>query len=267
MADILFTVENHIARLTMNRPDSLNAFSGEMIRLWIEALEEVRDNDDIYVLLLSGNGRAFNAGGDVKVMAEGKGAFQCDEDIISTALARKNSLWTWIQRIPLLMQEIDKPTVAKIHGPAMGAGLDMALMCDIRIASDTAKMGESYLNAGLVPGDGGAYFLPRIVGTDKALDMFWNARVVTGREAKEMGLVTFSVPPEELDQFTEDYVAQLAARPQQAVRFTKRAVMQSEKVDLRTSLDMISSAMGIVMELDEHRVCVEKILERMGKKK
>lgn len=266
MSDLLFTVENHIARITLNRPDALNAFSGEMIRLWIQALEQVRDDDDIYAVLLSGNGRAFCAGGDVKTMAAGKGFFACEEDISSTALARKNSLWKMIQRVPLLLEEIDKPVVAKIHGAAMGAGLDMALMCDIRIAGKSAKVGESYLNVGIVPGDGGAYFLPRLVGTDRALDMFWTARTFNGEEAKEAGIVTFCVSDEELDAFTEEYMAKLVSRPQQAMRFTKRAVKQSADLSLRASLDMISSAMGIVTELEDFQNSVENLRAKMSKK-
>ena len=160
MADLIYEVHNHLARITLNRPKQLNCFSEEMIRLWTEALEDVRDNDDVYALLLSGNGKAFCAGGDVKAMAAGDGFFESHEDISSTALARKNSLWKGIQRIPLLLEEIDKPVVAKIHGAAVGAGLDMALMCDVRIAGESASMSESYFNAGIVPGDGGAYPAP-----------------------------------------------------------------------------------------------------------
>lgn len=181
MSDFLYEVDGHLARLTMNRPEHLNCFSEEMIHLWTAALEDIRDRDDIYAVLLSGNGKAFCAGGDVKAMAAGDGFFESHDDITSTALARKNSLWKGIQRIPLILEEIDRPVVAKIHGPAVGAGLDMALMCDVRIAAESASMSESYFNAGIVPGDGGAYFLPRLVGRDRALDMFWTARTVRGR--------------------------------------------------------------------------------------
>lgn len=266
MPDLLFSVKDHIAYITLNRPEALNAFSGEMIDLWIRALEQVRDDDGIHALLLSGNGRAFCAGGDVKTMAAGKGFFACDEDISSTALARKNSLWKHIQRVPLLLEEIDKPVVAKLHGAAMGAGLDMALMCDIRIASHSAKLGESYLNVGIVPGDGGTYFLPRIVGADKALDMFWTARTFTGPEAEQAGLVTYCVADDALDEFTQRYMERLAAGPQQTMRMTKRAVRQGANLPLRTALDMISSSMGIVTELDDFRTRVERLREKLGGK-
>lgn len=262
MADLLFEVNNGIATITLNRPESFNAFSEEMIQLWISSLEEVRDNDSIRVLLVKGNGKSFCAGGDVKAMVAGKGFFESQEDITSTALARKHSLWKKVQRVPLLLEEIDKPVVCQMHGYAMGAGLDMALMCDIRIAASSAKVSESYINVGIVPGDGGAYFLPKLVGIDQALDMLWTARVLTAEEAKEKGLVTFVVPDEELDAFVQAYVEKLSNGPQEAIRIIKRAVYQSQTMSLRSSLDYISSKMGLVTELPDYKEGVAAVLEK-----
>ena len=262
MADLLFSVENNIARITMNRPDSMNGFSEEMIDLWIEALETVRDSDEIRAVIVSGNGRGFCAGGDIKAMAAGEGFYRSERDVVSTGLARKNSLWKKVQRVPLLLEEIDQPVIAQVHGFAFGAGLDMALMCDIRIAAESAKMSESYVNVGIVPGDGGAYFLPKLVGIDKALDMFWTAKVVDGKEAKEIGLVTYTVPDEELESFTEAYVQKLTEGPQQAMRMTKRAVYQSQNMSLRPALDMISSSMGLVTELEDYKEGIQAVVEK-----
>lgn len=266
MADLIYEVKGHLARITMNRPEHLNCFSEEMIHLWTKALEDVRDREDIYAVLLSGNGKAFCAGGDVKAMAAGDGFFESHDDISSTALARKNSLWKGIQRIPLILEEIDKPVVAKIHGAAVGAGLDMALMCDVRIASESATMSESYFNAGIVPGDGGAYFLPRIIGRDKALDMFWTTKVLKGTEAERIGLVTHVVPDDELDDYVEAYMQKLLEAPQTAMRLTKRAIYQSEQITLRSSLDMVSSFMGIVTELDDYRTRTSALVEKLNRK-
>lgn len=266
MADLIYEVKGHLARITMNRPEHLNCFSEEMIHLWTKALEDVRDREDIYAVLLSGNGKAFCAGGDVKAMAAGDGFFESHDDISSTALARKNSLWKGIQRIPLILEEIDKPVVAKIHGAAVGAGLDMALMCDVRIASESATMSESYFNAGIVPGDGGAYFLPRIIGRDKALDMFWTTKVLKGAEAERIGLVTHVVPDDELDDYVEAYMQKLLEAPQTAMRLTKRAIYQSEQITLRSSLDMVSSFMGIVTELDDYRTRTSALVEKLIRK-
>lgn len=266
MADLIYEVKGHLARITMNRPEHLNCFSEEMIHLWTKALEDVRDREDIYAVLLSGNGKSFCAGGDVKAMAAGDGFFESHDDISSTALARKNSLWKGIQRIPLILEEIDKPVVAKIHGAAVGAGLDMALMCDVRIASESATMSESYFNAGIVPGDGGAYFLPRIIGRDKALDMFWTTKVLKGAEAERIGLVTHVVPDDELDDYVEAYMQKLLEAPQTAMRLTKRAIYQSKQITLRSSLDMVSSFMGIVTELDDYRTRTSALVEKLNRK-
>jgi enoyl-CoA hydratase/carnithine racemase len=262
MADLLFEVENHIATITLNRPEAYNAFSEEMILNWIQALETVRDDDSIRVVIVKGNGKAFCAGGDIKAMHAGEGFFKSKEDISSTGLARKNSLWKKIQLIPLLLEEIDKPVIAQIHGFAMGAGLDMALMCDIRIAAASAKLSESYINVAIVPGDGGAYYLPKLVGIDKALDMLWTARMLTAEEAKEIGLVTFVVDDDKLEEFTRNYAEKLANGPQTAIRFIKRAVYQSQKMDLRSALDYISSQMAIVTELDDFKEGVDAVIHK-----
>lgn len=266
MPDFIYEVTDHLARITMNRPEHLNCFSEEMIRLWTQALEDIRDRDDVHAVLLSGSGKAFCAGGDVKAMAAGDGFFESHGDITSTALARKNSLWKGIQRIPLILEQIDRPVVAKIQGAAVGAGLDMALMCDVRIAAESAALSESYFNAGIVPGDGGAYFLPRLVGRDKALDLFWTVRTLRGAEAERIGLVTHAVPDEQLNDYVEQYMQQLLDGPQEAMRLTKRAIHESEQSSLRASLDMVSSFMGIVTELDDYRTRTAALVERMSKK-
>ena len=263
MSDLIFEVENHLAKIILNRPEQANSFSEEMILSWIKALEEVRDNDDIYAVMVTGNGNTFCAGGDIRAMAAGEGFFESEEDLTSTALGRKDSLWKKVQRIPMVLEEIDKPVVAKINGAAYGAGLDMALMCDVRIASTTAKMCESYFRVGAVPGDGGAYFLPPLVGKDRALDMFWTCKVVMGDEAERIGLVTYAVEPEKLDEFTDQYMKRLLKLPQQAMRFTKRTIANRSGMSLRASLDMISSAMGIVTELDDYKKRADKLAQQI----
>lgn len=262
MADLLFDVNNQVATITLNRPQQMNAFSEDMITRWIAALEQVRDRDDIRVLVVKGNGKCFCAGGDIKAMAAGNGFFESETDITSTGFARKNSLWKMIQRVPLLLEEIDKPVVAQMHGFALGAGLDMALMCDIRIVASSTKLSESYVNVGIVPGDGGAYFLPKLVGIDQALDLLWTARMLSADEAKSLGLVTFVVPDAELDDVVQRYTAKLVAGPQEVIQAIKRAVYQSQTMTLRASLDYISSQMGLVTELSNYQEGVQAVMEK-----
>lgn len=262
MTDLLFDVQDHIATITLNRPDFLNAFSEEMIQAWIAALEQVRDREDIHVLIVKGSGKCFCAGGDIKAMVAGEGFYTSEKDYTSTAFARKNSLWKMIQRVPLLLEEIDKPVIAQVHGFALGAGLDMALMCDIRIVAQGAKLAESYVNVGIVPGDGGAYFLPRIVGVDHALDLLWTGKMLTAQEAKELGIVTFVVADDELETYVLDYATRLANGPKEVIQMMKRAVYQSQTMTLRASLDLISSQMGIVTELPNFKEGVEAVVEK-----
>lgn len=262
MMDLLFEIKGPIATITLNRPENMNAFSEDMILKWIESLEIVRDSDEIRAVIIKGNGKGFCAGGDIKAMNAGKGFFESVDDVTSTAFARKNSLWKKVQRVPLLLEEIDKPVIAQVHGFAFGAGLDMALMCDIRIVASSTKLSESYVNVGIVPGDGGAYFLPRLIGIDQALDMLWTGRVLSAEEAKDKGLVTFVVPDEELEQFTLNYVEKIVNGPSAVIQFIKRAVYQSQKMNLRSSLDYISSAMGIVTELPDYQEGVSAVLEK-----
>jgi enoyl-CoA hydratase/carnithine racemase len=266
MTDLIFVVQDGIATITLNRPEARNAFSIQMIDSWIKALEEVRDNDEIRVLVLTGNGKAFCAGGDIKAMNNGLGFLDLsgheDQDFTTSGLARKNSLWKHVQRIPLLMEEIDKPTIAAINGDAIGAGLDMALQCDLRIASSQARFGEGYVKVGIVPGDGGGYFLPRLIGPDKALELLWTGRIIEVEEARTLGLITKQVPHEVLIEEAYKLANQLARGPQQAIRLIKRTVYQGLKTDLRTSLDMVSSFMGLVTEHPDYQEGLNAIIEK-----
>lgn len=270
MNDLEFNIENGIAYIRLNRPDHLNAFSKEMIDIWIQSLHEIRDNPAIYAGIVTGNGRAFCAGGDVKSMINNKGFMAKDEndrtDFRSTPLAVKNSLWKNIQRIPLLMEEIDKPMIAMINGHAVGAGLDMALMCDIRIASEKAKLGETYINAGIVPGDGGGYYLPKIIGQARALEMFWTGKVLTAQEAYDWNLVNHIVPHETLGEFTREYCEKIAEKSQTIIQMTKRVVIESQSMTLKQSLDYVSSQMAISVFDEGHEKAVNELKKKFQKK-
>lgn len=264
---VLFKVEEGIATITLNRPERSNAFSVEMIKGWIDALELVRDDDSINVAILTGNGKAFCAGGDLKAVKERKGFFM-DTELsghafdAKTAIGRKNSLAKLIQRIPLLLEEIDKPIIAAINGDAIGAGLDMALMCDYRIASEKARFSEGYIKLGVVPGDGGAYFLPRVVGISKALELLWLGDLIDAGEAARIGLVDRVVPDDSVMEETLRFAQRLSRSPSIAVRMIKRAVYQGLRMDLRSSLDLISSHMAVVSETEDFTEGVNAILEK-----
>lgn len=250
---LLFEIDNGVATLTLNRPEKRNAFNRAMIKRWIEALEECERRDDVRAIVLTGAGdTAFCSGGDVDDMRNSERG----------TWTTKDYLWNQIHRIALIMQRLDKPTLCALNGSATGAGLDMALMCDMRFAADTARFAETYIKVGLVPGDGGAYLLPRLVGTAKALELLWTGDFVAADEAERIGLVNRVYPANEVVEQTHRFARRLADGPPRATRLIKRLVYQSERTDLATSLDLVSSHMGLVTQGGEHREGVRAFMEK-----
>lgn len=263
--EVLYERREGVATITLNRPEKLNAFSPGMIRELVRFLREAQDDPGVKAIILTGAGKAFCAGGDVEAMGEGAGFFREDElhpAVKPYSLHIKNTLWKLIQQVPLALENVDKPVIAAVNGDAIGAGCDLALMCDIRLASERARFSEGYVRLGLVPGDGGAYFLPRLVGVAKALEMLWTGDFVDAGEALKIGLVSKVLPADELKEACFKFAARLARGPALAMSLTKRAVYQGLKTDLRTSLDLISSHMGIVVETGDHREGVRALLEK-----
>lgn len=251
---LLFTVDaDGIATLTLNRPDKYNAFTKDMIGQWVAHLERFETDDAMRVLVLTGAGKAFCAGGDIGAQKE-----RAKND----AVERKHFLWRHVHKIALLMERIDKPTICALNGTARGAGLDMALMCDLRIMSDTATLAESYINVGLIAGDGGTYYLPRLVGMPRALELFWTGRPVDAAEAERIGIVNRAVPADQLMSVTYDLARAIARQPFEAVRAYKRAAVQGMGMTLASHLDMVSSHTSILRDTPEHRAKVEAFLQR-----
>jgi enoyl-CoA hydratase/carnithine racemase len=256
MSDLLYEVKDRIATLTLNRPDKLNAFTGPMIDAWARALAEAQADDQVHVVVVTGAGRAFCAGGDVARMGEGQ----------PTALEHKNMLWEHIHRIPKTLEAMDKPVIAMVNGLAVGAGMGMCLMCDVRIASDEARFSTGYVRVGLVPGDGDTYFLPRLVGPAKALELLWTADFIDAVEALRLGIVNRVVPAADLREATWAFARQVADGPQIPIRMIKRLVYQSLHLDLRTHLDLVSSHMAIVRQTADHAEGVAAFKEKRAPK-
>ena len=253
MSVLLYEVRDGIATITLNRPEQRNAFNEEMLDLWVEALRDAGRNDAVQAVVVTGAGTAFCSGGDVGTMAT-RGSL--------TALEQKNTLWENIHRVPLALEALDKPVIAALNGPAVGAGLDMALMCDLRFAAAGTRFSEGYVKVGLVPGDGGAYYLPRLVGTAKALELLWTGDFVDAEEALRIGMVNRVYPADRLLAETYEFAARLAAGPAVAIRMTKRAVYQGLRMDLRTHLDLISSHMSIIRQTADHQEGVRAFKEK-----
>ena len=190
--ELLYEVKDKVATLTLNRPDKMNAFTGAMLDRWAWALGEAQRDSAVNVVVVTGAGKAFCAGGDVARMGEGE----------PTPLDHKNQLWEGIHRVPKALEQMDKPVIAMVNGVAVGAGMGMSVMCDLRIAADTARFSTGYVRVGLVPGDGDTYFLPRLVGTAKALELLWTADFIEAPQALELGIVNRVAPADKLAEET-----------------------------------------------------------------
>ena len=236
MADLEYTVADGIGTILLNRPHRKNAFTIEMIDQWARILVEARTDPDVRVIVLTGAGDAFCSGVDLSSMDGER----------PSPLQRKEQLTDHIHRVPYALEDLDKPVIAAINGAAVGAGMDMALMCDMRIIARSARLSEGYIRVGLVPGDGGCYYLPRLVGQAKALELLLTGDFIGADEAARIGIANHVVDDDDLIAATTRLARKLADAPPVAVRTIKRAVYQSARADLRTALDLISSHMSVV---------------------
>jgi enoyl-CoA hydratase/carnithine racemase len=249
---LLFEKRKALALITINRPQAKNSLSQEMVTLWRQALEEARDDGAVRVIILTARGDTFCTGGNLQEMAEGK----------RRGWDMKRFLWDHVYPISFIMENIDKPVIAAVNGAAAGAGLDMALMCDLRICSENAKFSASYINIGLVAGNGGAYYLPRLVGLGQALEILLTGDIILAAEALRLGLVNRVVPEDRLLEESLKLGEKLAGKPPLAVRMMKRAVYESRGSNLRGHLDFISSQLALLSRTDDHLEAVKAFLEK-----
>ncbi|MDA3629463.1 enoyl-CoA hydratase-related protein [Saccharopolyspora sp. WRP15-2] len=256
MADLEYQVKDGIGTILLNRPGRKNAFTMEMIDQWAAAIRSARFDPEVRVLVLTGAGDAFCSGVDLDDFTAGEKA----------VLDHKTILTERIHQVALALEDFDKPVIAAVNGVAVGAGMDMALMCDIRFVGESARMSEGYVRIGLVPGDGGCYFLPRLVGTAKALELLWTGDFIDAATAVELGIASRSYPDDELAEQTYAFARRLADGPPVAIRAIKRTVYQSARTDLRTSLDLISSHMAVVQSTEDSAEAMRAFKEKRSPK-
>ncbi len=236
MADLEYEVRDGVGTILLNRPHRKNAFTLEMIDEWAATLVAARTDPEVRALVLTGSGDGFCSGVDLEAFnARG-----------SAPLDVKRNLTDRIHRVAYALQDLDKPVIAAVNGVAVGAGMDMALMCDIRLAARSARFSEGYVRVGLVPGDGGCYFLPRLVGPAMALELLMTGDFIDAAEAERIGIVNHVYDDGSLMDEATAFARRLAAGPPVAIAMIKRAVQQSANCDLRTALDLISSHMAVV---------------------
>ena len=249
MALVEVTKQDHIGIITMNRPEALNALSKAVFADLSVALDEVERDDDVYVVVITGAGRAFIAGADIGEMA----TMNVEEGLNFSELG--NHLLMRVDMFP-------KPTIAAVNGFALGGGCEMALACDIRIASEKAKFGQPEVGLGIIPGFGGTQRMARIIGTGAAMELIYTADTIGAEEAKSIRLVNHVVPAEELMDYTLKLAKRIANNAQVAIRTSKMAIRRGIDCDISTAVTYESLAFATCFGTEDQKDAMKAFVEK-----
>ncbi len=256
--NLLFEKNGHVVTLTMNRPDDRNPLGmvgdGEN---FAEAADRVNNDNDVRCVILTGAGKAFSAGGNLKAMRDREGTFGAPPLEMRDEAYRRN-----IHRIVRSLWNIEVPTIGAINGPAIGLGNDVGCTCDIRIAADSAKFGATFLKVGLIPGDGGSWLLPRVIGWSNAARLFFTGDVVDAETARSWGLISEIVPAADLMAEANALAARIVQQPPHALRMTKRLMRDGMSSSFDTIMEMSASMQVIVQNTEDHLEAVNAFFDK-----
>src|SRR5262249_36723762 len=253
--DLLETVKDGVAMLTLNRPERLNAMSTAMLDGLLEALPRLAEDSNVGAVVITGAGRGFCAGGDVKAMAEGTEMAGTTLEERAQGLRARMEVSRWLHELP-------KPTIAMVRGAAAGAGLSLALACDLRIASDTARFGTAFARVGYSGDFGGSFFLTQLVGTAKARELYFTADLLDAQQALAIGLVNRVVPDPRLEEETHALAARIASGPRIAFRYMKRNMNAAESGPLDDVLDLEAWHHARCGMTEDHREAAKAFVEK-----
>lgn len=254
---LLVERDGHVATLTLNRPETRNPISdADMVEALESACHDINGDLAIRAVILTGAGSGFSSGGNVKHMRDKIGMFGGSPSQLRDGYRRG------IQRIPLALYELEVPTIAAVNGAAIGAGCDLACMCDMRVASDRAVFAESFVKVGIIPGDGGAWLLPRVVGLSRACEMAFTGDPISAETALAWGLVSQVVPPEELMAAARALAGRVAANPPGVLRMTKRLIREGQHQRLDSLLELSAAMQALAHHTDDHSEAVAALLEK-----
>jgi enoyl-CoA hydratase/carnithine racemase len=251
---LLYETQDGIATLTLNRPERLNALGDTLRQDLYDAIIRASSDPAVRAIILTGAGRGFCAGGDVKVMHEAKQEQRARPLLDKVAPLRDKAV--------LAIRDAPQPIIAAVNGPAAGAGMNIALACDIRLASTTAKFGETFVKRGLHVDWGGTYFLPRLIGMAKACELIFTGEVIGAEEALSIGIVSKVVPPEELMPTARELAGAIAVGPPIAIRLAKRALYHNQEVDLRAALEFETYAQNICFDTEDAKEGIKSFVEK-----
>ncbi len=246
---LLINISKEIMTLTLNRPDHLNAFSPEMIVGLTEALRSAQDNSEVRVIVLTGAGRSFTAGGDVKTMGEASAAEVYDH------IGKLNECITTIK-------QTEKPVIAVVHGFAAGAGFNLALACDLIVAAEESKFAMSFSQVGLISDGGGSYFLPRLIGPHLAKQFFFSAEPITAQRLFQLGVINYLVPADQLKEESIKLASRLAVGPSKAYGMMKKLVDHSLTATLEEMLEKERLTQTLMIASEDHQEGIAAFKEK-----
>jgi enoyl-CoA hydratase/carnithine racemase len=254
---LLMEREGDIVTVRMNHPESRNALTDpEQMQEFADLCSDLRRDVSVKAMILTGAGKAFCAGGNIKDMRDRAGMFA------GSPYALRNNYRDGIQRIPLALYELEIPIIAAVNGAAIGAGLDLACMCDIRLAAQSATFAESFVRLGIVPGDGGAWLLPRAIGLPRASLMAYTGDSIDAAKALDWGLVVQVTPDASLLGEAQTLARKIAANPAHALRLTKRLLREGQHVRLDTLLELSAGFQALAHHTEEHHEAVRAFLDK-----
>jgi len=250
LKNIIYEKSEGIATITLNRPEALNAFSKDVVEEIMLALQEVKKDEDVRVVVLTGAGeKAFSAGADIKAMAG-----------MTTLKARELSLMG--ERLCLAFENLEKPVIAALNGYALGGGLEVAMSCDIRIATENARMGQTEINIGLIPGWGGTQRLTRLIGRTKAKELVFTGRMIDAKTAEQLGIVNMVVSPDKFKETVRLFALELASKAPVAVRVAKTLINKGADISLDSALALEREGFGVVASTEDLKEGVSAFTEK-----
>jgi len=250
--------EGGVATITLADPDVRNAITGEdTIEALLDGLDGVEADPEVVVVVIDAEGPAFSSGGNVKDMAAREGLFS------GTPMEMTERYRDTIQQLTRFMATTDLVTIAAVNGPAVGAGFDLVLGCDLRFGTRNARFAHTFIEMGIIPGDGGAWLLPRVVGWQRATEMALTARFITAAEAENYGVLLEVVPEEKLSGRVDEVARTIASKPRPAVVLAKRLLRQARSMDLDGFLEFSAAIQAIAHTTPEHETAVAEYVERL----
>jgi enoyl-CoA hydratase/carnithine racemase len=254
---LLIEHRDGVCIVTLNRPEARNPISdADMVTALEDTVADVNRNHSVRALVLTGSGSAFSSGGNVKHMLDREGMFG------GTPMELRDGYRQGIQRIPKALYHCEVPTIAAVNGPAIGAGCDLALMCDMRIASTKARFAESFVKVGIIPGDGGAWLLPRAIGMSRACEMAFTGDAIDAATALAWGMVSQVVEPEALMDSALALAARVTVNPPEVLRMTKKLLREGQHASLESLLELSAAMQALAHHTRDHHEAVSAMLER-----